>query len=410
MSKLQRMGRWSLAVSAGALLAAGWVAGAGGGARAQVSTPSAAPKVVAMRCLSEPQYRNAIADIFGPEIREAGWFEPVVRPAHELIASGAFFADMLLFERFDDLSKDPIIYPYFNNEVAAALPEQMLRTVIDHLLVRGADYRTLCTTPRTFMTRSLGGLYGVPVSKPKGWEPFKFPAGDDRAGLLGQAGFLALYAHLGRSSPTLRGRAIRELLLCQPVPDPPGNVNFTAVQDINNKAKPTARIRFETHISDPVCAGCHTVIDPIGLGLDRFDGIGRWRSTENAAPIDASRRIDNLKFAGAPGLGKAIAAMPEATQCVAARALEYARGWPANEDGALVTALDKRFGASSYSIRALFQAVASLPEAAYQPKGGIEAGPGSGSRHVGASGGSDAGGERGDGCSLGASLADAGID
>ena len=115
------------------------------------------------------------------------------------------------------------------------------------------------------------------------------------------------------------------------------------------------------------------MIDPVGLGLERFDGIGRWRLTENAAPIDASGQIDNLKFAGAPGLGNAIAAMPEATQCVAGRALEYARGWPAGEDGALVTALNKKFGASGYSIRALFQAVASLPEA-YQQKGGIETG------------------------------------
>jgi hypothetical protein len=551
MSKLQRIGRWSLAVSAGALLAAGWFTGAGG-VRAQASAPVATPQVVAMRRLSESQYRNTIADIFGPDIRVAGRFEPVVRPVHELIASGArdaslspagleqfdamarniagqvfgeanrarfvpcvpasanaadeacakatlapigrylfrrplsnaelgfyvrladraaaptgsfhkglelalaamldsprflyvtetaepdparpghlrldnwsraarlsfmlwnstpnetllkaaaegrltdqkqlsdmaahmvgsprfeqglraFFADMLLFERFDDLSKDPIIYPYFNTEVAAALPEQMLRTVTDHLLTRNGDYRALFTTPRTFMTRPLGGLYGVPVAKPKGWEPFQFPAGDDRAGLLGQAGFLALYAHPGRSSPTLRGRAIRELLLCQPVPDPPGNVNFTAVQDVNNKAKPTARIRLETHISDPVCAGCHTVIDPVGLGLERFDGIGRWRATENEARIDASGQIDNLKFAGAPGLGQAISKMPEATQCVASRALEYARGWPAGEDGALVDALDRKFGASGYSIRALFQAVASLPEA-YQPKGGIEVG------------------------------------
>ena len=62
------------------------------------------------------------------------------------------------------------------------------------------------------MTRSLGALYKVPVRKSQGWEPFSFAPGDDRAGLLGQAGFLAMYSHSGRSSPTLRGRAIREVL------------------------------------------------------------------------------------------------------------------------------------------------------------------------------------------------------
>lgn len=550
MTTLPRRIRWA----AGAILCAmlGAELAGSGSVQAESSPALAEPQVVAMRRLSEAQYRNAIADIFGPDIRVAGRFEPIVRPVHELIASGAreaslspsgleafdamgrnvasqvfgeanrtrfvpckppnitsadsacaratlapigryvfrrplsgaeadfyvrlagsaatstgsfykglelalaamldsprflyvtetaepdparpghlrldnwsraarlsfmlwnstpneallraaadgrltdqaqltqvaahmvqsprfeqglraFLADMLMFERFDDLSKDPIIYPYFNTEVAAALPEQILRTATDHLLVRGGDYRTLFTTPNTFMTRSLGGLYGVPVRKSKGWEPFRFPAGDDRAGLLGQAGFLALYAHPGRSSPTLRGRAIRELLLCQPVPDPPGNVNFTAVQDIANKAKPTARIRLATHISDPVCAGCHAAIDPIGLGLEKFDGIGRWRATENDAQIDASGTIDSHKFAGAPGLGKTIAAMPEATQCAASRALEYARGWPAGDDEALVAAVNRQFAASHYSIRALFQAVATLP-GAYDVKGGINAG------------------------------------
>ena len=134
----------------------------------------------------------------------------------------AFFADMLLFEKFDELAKDPLIYPYFNQEVAQALPEQLLRTITGHLLARNGDYRELFTTRQTYMTRALGALYHVPVGKSRGWEPYEFADGQDRSGLLGQAGFLALYSHSGRSSPTLRGRAIREVLMCQEVPNPPG--------------------------------------------------------------------------------------------------------------------------------------------------------------------------------------------
>lgn len=274
----------------------------------------------------------------------------------------AFFADMLLFEKFDELSKDPLVYPYFNQEVAQALPEQMLRTITDHLLTRNGDYRQLFTTSHTFMTRALGGLYQVQVKHSTGWEPYDFAPGDDRAGLLGQAGFLALYSHAGRSSPTLRGRAIRELLMCEPVPNPPGNVNFTAVQDTSNKAKPTARIRLSEHATDPSCSGCHKIMDPIGLSLERFDGIGMFRSTENGAPIDPTGLMDGTTFQGAEGLGKTMAADPSTTQCVATRALSYATGKSSDDVSPWVEALDKRFAAEGYSIRALFAQVATMPE------------------------------------------------
>lgn len=275
----------------------------------------------------------------------------------------AFFADMLLFEKFDELSKDPVIFPYFNQDVAAALPEQMLRTIADHLVTRGGDYRQLFTTPHTFMTRSLGGLYQVPVARSQGWVPYSFATGDDRAGLLGQAGFLALYSHSGRSSPTLRGRAIRELLMCEPVPNPPGNVNFTAVQETSNTATPTARSRLSAHATEPACAGCHKITDPIGLSLERFDGIGMKRLSENGAMIDVSAAMDGHSFAGAAGLGRAMAAKESTTQCVTLRALSYATGRSGEAVEDLVEPLHLRFAKSGYGIRALFTQIATMPEA-----------------------------------------------
>ncbi|MEO7248312.1 MAG: DUF1588 domain-containing protein [Novosphingobium sp.] len=273
----------------------------------------------------------------------------------------AFFADMLLFEKFDDLAKDPIVYPYFNQEVAAALPEQTLRSITDLLLTRNGDYRQIFTTNRTFMTRVLGPLYQVPVHRSSGWEAHDFGPSDDRAGILGQAGFLSIYSHSGRSSPTLRGRAIREVLMCQPVPNPPGNVNFTAVQDVHNKAMPTARDRLTTHATDPTCSGCHRITDPVGLSLEKFDGIGAFRARENDAALDSSGRIDGADFQGAEGLGKLLADNPATTQCVASRALEYASGRPSADD-ALVAAVSKKFGENGYSIRSLFLQAATLPD------------------------------------------------
>jgi hypothetical protein len=278
----------------------------------------------------------------------------------------AFFTDMLLFERFDELSKDPVIYPYFNSQGAQAMPEQMLRTIVDHLVTRKGDYRQLFTTNRTFMNRSLGALYQTPV-RTSGWEPFEFGPEADRAGLLGQAGFLAMYSQSGRSSPTLRGRAIRELLMCQPVPNPPGNVNFTAVQETGNLAMPTARVRLTAHMADENCSSCHKLTDPAGLSLERFDGVGSFRTRENGALIDPVGELDGVPFSGAAGLGKVLAASPDTTLCVASRALEYARAVPSEDAGPVVERLSSEFAEDGYTIASLFLRVVTLPEA-YQVK------------------------------------------
>ncbi|MES2157889.1 MAG: DUF1592 domain-containing protein [Pseudomonadota bacterium] len=275
----------------------------------------------------------------------------------------AFFADMLLFEKFDEMAKDQIVYPRFNPDVASALSEQMLRMIVDQLVTQQGDYRDLFTTRRTFINRALGPLYQAKVTSTQGWVPYEFAAGDDRAGLLGQAGFLALYAHSGRSSPTLRGRAIRELLLCQPVPNPPGNVNFTAVQDVTSTAMPTAKMRLTAHNSDPVCAACHRITDPLGLPLEKFDGIGAFRRQENGAPIDTAGLFEGTAFQGNVGLGKALATSKSTTECVAGRAFQYATGRVPEDDGVLAGGIEQDFAKDGYRIQSLFLRVATMPQA-----------------------------------------------
>jgi hypothetical protein len=125
----------------------------------------------------------------------------------------AFFSDMLGFSEFDFLEKDSIIYPAFGVAAARDAKEQTLRTIADHIIEQDRDYRDLFTTRRTFMTRTLGLVYRVQVQAPKGvWQPYEFPPDSPRMGIQGQLSFLALNSHPGRSSPTLRGVAIREML------------------------------------------------------------------------------------------------------------------------------------------------------------------------------------------------------
>src|SRR5690606_13334461 len=215
------------------------------------------------------------------------------------------FADMLRFDEFENLAKDTVIYPAFGPGVTRDAAEQMLRTIVDHLVTREGDYRDLFVTRDTFMSNALAAIYQVPISPSQDFVPHRFPADSPRAGLLTQVGFLAIHSHPGRSSPTRRGEGVRETLLCQPVPLPPPNVDFSNFEDPAGEFK-TARERLVRHSSDTACANCHLITDPIGLGLENFDGAGQFRMMENGATIDASGVLDGVGFEDPATLGVAV--------------------------------------------------------------------------------------------------------
>jgi hypothetical protein len=271
----------------------------------------------------------------------------------------SFFTDMLAFDGFDTLAKDAAIYPAFNPAVAADAQEQALRTIVDLLATQKGDYRDLFTTRKTFVDRVLGPIYYVPVAPKHGWVSYEFPAGDPRAGLLSQISFASLYAHPGQSSPTLRGKAVREVFLCQKVPAPPANVNFAVVQDTSNPEYRTARARLTAHRTNPTCAGCHKIMDPIGLALENFDGIGTFRADENGVPIDASGELDGVHFSNPVELGRALHDNPAAPTCLVDTLYKYASGHGAGPgQREWLGWLNSRFAADGYRLTALLRDIA----------------------------------------------------
>jgi Protein of unknown function (DUF1592)/Protein of unknown function (DUF1588)/Protein of unknown function (DUF1585)/Protein of unknown function (DUF1595)/Protein of unknown function (DUF1587) len=272
----------------------------------------------------------------------------------------AFFEDMLEFEKFDDVAKDPIIYPVYNSVVAADAQEQTLRTITDHLLTKKGDYRDLFTTQSTFLTRALGRVYKVPVATRNDWEPNEFAAANGQSGILTNVSFLALHSHPGRSSPTLRGKAIREVFMCQKVPDPPPDVDFSAVdQVVNNKVSPTARDRLDEHQTEPSCTTCHKSIDPLGLTLENFDGAGSFRAAENGAAIDASGSLDGIEFSGAQGLGRALHDNPATTRCLVDKMYRSALGRDlAPQERQYLEDLNQVFAANGYRVPDLMRTIA----------------------------------------------------
>ncbi|HLG88120.1 MAG TPA: DUF1592 domain-containing protein [Alphaproteobacteria bacterium] len=272
----------------------------------------------------------------------------------------AFFSDMLGFDQLPGLAKDPEVYPKFTPVVMVDAQEQTLRTLVDHLLVQKGDYRDIFTTRKTFLTRLLGSIYRVPVQSPTGWQPFEFPPGDPHAGIVAEVSFLALHSHPGRSSSTLRGKAVREILLCQQVPTPPANVNFAIVQDTKNTTYRTARERLTAHRTEPTCAGCHKIIDPIGLSLENFDGLGAYRTAENGAPIDPAGELDAAHFEGAAGLGQTLHDDPAATACLVNRVYAYGSGHaPSKGEADWIKYLQGRFAAEGYRLPDLLRTIAT---------------------------------------------------
>jgi hypothetical protein len=263
----------------------------------------------------------------------------------------SLFSDVYDFKQFDDglVHKDAALFPAYTQAIAEDAKEQTLRTIVAHL-TGGGNYRDLFTTRKSFLTRDLGQMYRVPVVSANGWEAHSFDEDGPRAGLLSHISFMALHSHTGRSSATLRGKFVREVLLCQDIPTPPANVDFSILEDTMGELR-TARDRLEAHVTNDACAGCHTLMDPSGLALENFDAIGVFRDQENGATIDASGDLDGVSYEGPAGVANALHDHPELGPCLARTLFRYAVGRDATPDEwPLLDFLGERFAESEFRV------------------------------------------------------------
>jgi hypothetical protein len=136
-------------------------------------------------------------------------------------------------------------------------------------------------------------------------------------------------------------------------------VNFSAVQDTSNAKMPTARDRLKIHRTEPSCAGCHTIMDPLGLTLENFDGLGTYRTVENDARIDPSGSVDGTDFQTPRGLGQALHDHPETPRCLVERMYRYAVGRDTEmEERPYMDYLTKSFAGSGFRVPDLMRTIA----------------------------------------------------
>lgn len=217
-------------------------------------------------------------------------------------------SEMLRLGELDLLVQSPTLFPAVASPTLGASMRAETEAVLgDLVFTRNGDYRELFTSTRTFLNGELASLYGVTGPNGTGLVAHDLPLDGPRAGYLGQGSFLALNAHADSTSPTFRGKFIVETLLCEGIE--PAPMDVVAELPEKDKSK-TLREQLVVHQSDPTCAGCHAMMDPLGLALEHFDAIGAYRETDRGMPLDVTGTLADIPFDGARALGTLLTSQP----------------------------------------------------------------------------------------------------
>lgn len=240
--------------------------------------------------------------------------------------------------------------------IAAAMRGEVLALAGD-AVKPGADFRQLFTTRNTYLNGPLAELYGVMGVVGNEVAAVTLPESSHRAGLLTTGAFLTAEGAQDRTKPTNRGFYVQVRLLCTRVPDPPDNV--PQLDDAGDPVATSVREVLELHRSQPSCAGCHSLMDPIGVGMEDFDQFGRYRTAyADGSPVDASSEWNGTRIVGAAELGARLAEDPKVAECVARQLFRYAMARREAETGetAVIQQLSQAF-TQGYEFKQLVSAL-----------------------------------------------------
>jgi hypothetical protein len=272
------------------------------------------------------------------------------------------------------------IYPLFTPDMRASMREETVRFA--DFVVREGDglLDTLLTGRFSFVDGRLRELYGMPKvtaaagpagksgGAADGWSRVDLTS-MPRAGLLTQASVMTKHAHWDQPSLVLRGKLIREQLLCTVLPPPPPDVNNTLPRF---DPKVSARERFEDHRSEVSCAKCHRLIDPLGVPFEGYDAIGAVRTMDGPNAVDPTSELSGTKQSDGPvkdalELGRRLSTSQEVRDCVALQWFRYALG---REDGPAdagsLALVRQVFKESGYKVPALVAAIPATDSFRYQ--------------------------------------------
>jgi hypothetical protein len=290
----------------------------------------------------------------------------------------SFLAQWLRFDRVLGSTRSVRRYPDFGPSLLSAMTQET-RHLFNHLAWNDQNFMEFFNGDYTFVSARLAQLYGFEAPA-QDFAKVPYPPSSKRAGVLGHASILTQTGSPSETSPTARGLFVREHFLCQNVPPPPPGVDTTLPALTGEKPMTTVQ-RLAAHTTNPSCAGCHNLVDPIGMGLEGFDNIGRGRDkvtvtiqlprdsvTNNERqpqrfelPLDTNGFIQGIadsKFSTSAELGGILANSPVCQKCVVKQIFRYAVGRHETEaDDRELDALYQTFRQSQFRFGKLLMAL-----------------------------------------------------
>ena len=291
-------------------------------------------------------------------LREPGELERQVRrmladPRAEALVTN-FAAQWLYLRNLPAVSPDFVIFPDFDETLRRAL-RQETELFFDSIIREDRSVLDLLSADYTFINERLAKHYGIPGVYGSHFRRIDLPPGSPRGGLLGQGSILAVTSYATRTSPVVRGKWILENLLGTPPPPPPADV--PPLSEEGSDAVLSMRERMVEHRRNPVCASCHAIMDPIGLSLESFDAIGRWRTrTAGFEPLDVEGSFpDGTTFDGAAGLRDTLLDRSDQfVRTLATKLLTYGLGRAVEyHDMPAVRAIEREAASGGYSFSSL---------------------------------------------------------
>jgi hypothetical protein len=237
-----------------------------------------------------------------------------------------FFSQWLQLRAIRGQAPDPNVFPEFDENLREAF-ERETDLFLESQLKEDRNVLELLSANYTFLNERLAQHYQIPNIAGSRFRRVTLPD-DRRGGLLGMGSVLAVTSYGNRTSPVLRAKWLLENFLGTPPPPPPGDVPPFPPEAGENGEPRSVRERLAQHRKNPVCANCHGPMDPLGFALENFDGVGKWRTLDANAPIDASGvLVDGSRFTGPAELRQTLLTRKDQiVRTIAEKMLTYATG------------------------------------------------------------------------------------
>jgi hypothetical protein len=267
-----------------------------------------------------------------------------------------FAGQWLELRNLDSIHPDPDEFPQFNAQLRKAMFTETEMFFTD-VVREDRSILDFLNGKYTFLNERLAKFYGIPGVTGNEFRRVSLD-GTERSGVITQASVLTVTSYPTRTSPVLRGKWILENVLNAPPPPPPPGVGSIDAQ--GGPLKGTMRQQMEKHRASPMCAGCHTRMDPLGFALENYSAIGQWRTHDGNFPIDASGTLPNgKKFDGPAELKSILASNREAfAQCLTEKLMTYALGRGLEEyDRRAENSITAQLAAHDYRFSALITGI-----------------------------------------------------